>query len=288
MKEPFAVLAAGLVISAQSQGQMPDFDAVELKSSEVVEGVYMVEGFGGNLGVSVGSDGVLLIDSQFPQLGTKILEAVADLSDEPIEYVINTHWHGDHTGANEQIANTGAAIVAHDNVRFRMDNAPQPAAEGALPELTFSEAATFHFNGHTIEVVHPRAAHTDGDAMIFFKDVNVIHAGDVLFNGLYPFIDSGSGGSVDGYIAALEQLIEMSDGQTRIIPGHGPLANRSDVERKLAMLKSARERILEHIEAGKTLEEVKAADPLSDFHGEWSWDFIDGQRFTEILYNDLD
>ncbi len=271
-----------------AQAQMPDFDAVEIKTTDLGDGIYMLEGLGGNIGVSVGDDGVFVIDDQFAPLAAKILAAIAEITDHPVSFVVNTHWHGDHTGANAEMAAAGGVVVAHHNVRKRM------AAEGerqspseALPVVTFGKSLVFHFNGHTIKAVHPGRAHTDGDAIVFFEEINVMHAGDLLFNGLYPYIDVDSGGSVDGYIATLEWLHGATDDDTRIISGHGPAGTRQDIATKIAMLRDARTRMIALIDEGRSLDEIKAADPLAQYHEKWAWSFIDGQRFTELLYRGL-
>lgn len=279
--------AACVMHAAHSFAQMPDFDAVEITTTDLGHGIFMLQGFGGNIGVSVGKDGVFVIDDQFAQLAPKVLAAIAELSNKPIDYVINTHWHGDHTGGNAALGNAGAVIVAHDNVRVRLASAPEPPGESALPVVTFSESTTFYYNGHEIHVLHPEIAHTDGDAVIHFRDIDVIHAGDILFNGLYPFIDLDSGGNIDGYLAALERLADLAGPETQIIAGHGPLASKVDVQKSIAMLTDAKRRVAKLIAEGKSLEEVKAADPLSNYHADWAWAFITGERMTEIYYHGL-
>ena len=283
----FISLCTQLAVTANAQ-EMPDFDKVEIRTTDLGNGIYLLQGVGGNLGVSVGEDGVFLIDDEFAELTPKIIAALGEITDQPVRYLINTHWHLDHTGGNQNMAATGAVIVAHDNVRVRM-GAPgeRQSPPDALPVITFSESTTFHYNGHEIHVSHPLNAHTDGDAMVHFRDIDVIHTGDVFFNGLYPFIDLNSGGSIDGYLAALQQLADMAGPDTVIIPGHGPVASRSDVETKIAMLQDATARISELIAEGKTLEEVQAADPLAVYSDTWAWMFIDGNGFTEILYTGL-
>jgi len=283
-----SLFTAPFFLAAPAMAQAPDFDAVEIKTTDLGDGIYMLEGFGGNIGISVGDDGVFVIDDQFTPLAPKIAAAIAAITDQPVDYVINTHWHGDHTGGNAHFNEAGAVIVAHDNVRVRMGNeGPQQSPDGALPVITFSESTTFHYNGHEIHAFHPGEAHTDGDAIIHFRDLDLIHAGDILFNGMYPFIDLDSGGSVDGYIAALENLAGMAGAETRIIAGHGPLASKADVEKKIAMLKGAKKRVAKLIKKGKSLDQVKEADPLSKYNEDWSWAFINGERMTETLYNDL-
>ncbi len=282
------MLTLAALVANPAAAQQPDWDAVEFTTTDLGDGIYMLQGMGGNLGLSVGEDGVFLIDDEFAPLTPKVRAAIAAITDKTVDYVINTHWHGDHTGGNAAIGESGAVIVAHDNVRLRMAaEGPQQSPDGALPVITFSESTTFHFNGHEIHATHPVAAHTDGDAVIYFRNLNLIHAGDILFNGLYPFIDVASGGSVEGYIAALEALAGMAGPDTRIIAGHGPMATKADVERKIAMLKGAKVQVEQLIKAGKTLEETKAADPLAAWNEEWTWMFINGERMTEMLYGAL-
>jgi glyoxylase-like metal-dependent hydrolase (beta-lactamase superfamily II) len=204
-----------------------DFESVEIKTTRVASGIYMLEGRGGNLGVSIGSDGAFLIDDQFAPLTEKILAAIRKLSGAPIRFVLNTHWHGDHTGGNENLGKAGALIVAHENVRERMSveqfieafgRRVDPSPPGALPVVTFTDAVTFHLNGDEIHAFHVPPAHTDGDSIVHFRIANVVHTGDTYFNGRYPFIDLSTGGTIDGVIAAADRLLELCDTETRIIP----------------------------------------------------------------------
>ncbi len=285
-----AALAA-LPIAAQA----PE---ISYKSTELAPGLYMLEGVGGfaggNLGLSTGEDGVVLIDDGLPPLTEKLLAAVAKLTDEPVDFLINTHVHGDHIGGNAALAKRDATIVAHDNLRRRLladgmstGSGRAPAPEEALPVVTFDDSVTFHLNDRAAHVFHVERAHTDGDAVIHFRDDNVIHTGDVMFNGMFPFIDLDSGGSVDGYIAAQERILAMADDATRIIPGHGPLAGKADLAAAVAMLREARTRVAALVEAGKSEEEVLAANPLADFDADWSWQFITTERMTRTLYRGL-
>ena len=296
-----AIIAAGAVLSfavaaTPAAWARQNFDDVEIETTEVADGVYMLVGAGGNLGLTVGEDGAFLIDDQFAPLTEKIRAAVAAVSDQPVRYVINTHWHGDHTGGNENHGEAGAIIVAHDNVRKRLmeglkrtiifDGETPPAPPAALPVITFSRDVTFHLNGHDIHAVHVEHAHTDGDAVIFFEDVNVVHMGDVLFNGRYPFIDVESGGSIDGYIAALDRVAGMIDDETRIIPGHGPLATKADLLLSLEILRIVRDRVAALVEQGKTEDEVAAELDVADLarHGEG---FADAGRFSRMVFHSL-
>jgi glyoxylase-like metal-dependent hydrolase (beta-lactamase superfamily II) len=238
--------------------------------------------------MSVGEDGVFLVDDEFAQLSDKLRAAIAGITDQPVDFVINTHWHGDHTGANTVLAELGATVVAHDNARVRMAApGPQQAASTALPILTFSDRVTFHFNGQTISVIHPKHAHTDGDAIIHFEEADVIHAGDVFFNGHYPRIDYASGGTIAGYIEALRTLHSLAGDNTRIIAGHGPLGGRADVAAKIQMLEGARDAVQALIDQGLSREDAVAAKPLADYEEDWAWFFIDGDRMTAMLYEGL-
>jgi len=284
------VLAAAAPAAAQV-----NYDTVQIRTVKVAEGVYMLMGAGGNIGVSVGSDGVILIDDQFAPLSDKIKAAVAALGG-PIRFLLNTHWHFDHTGGNENFAKSGVVIVAHENVRRRMSveqfisalnrrEPPSPAA--ALPVVTFTDAITFYLNGDSINVFHVAPAHTDGDAVIWFRKANVMHMGDTFFNGRYPLIDLSSGGSVDGMVAAADRVLALVDANTRIIPGHGPLGDRPALQTYRAMLATVRDRIRQAVAAGQTLEQVQAAKPTAEFDAIWGKGSITPARFVEIVYTDL-
>jgi len=267
---------------------------ISYKSTEVAPGLYMIEGeggfAGGNLGLSIGEDGVVLIDDGLPPLTDKLLAAIGKLTEEPVEFVINTHVHGDHVGGNEVLGKSGATIVAHDKLRQRLlaeGIGENPAPRDALPVLTFSDSVTFHLNGRAAFVFHVAHAHTDGDAVIHFRDDNVIHTGDALFNGMFPFIDLDSGGNVEGYIAAQERILALSDEQTKIIPGHGPLASKKDLQTAVDMLKGAHAKVRALVDAGKSEEEVLAANPLKDYHEDWSWQFITTERMTKTIFRAL-
>lgn len=285
----FAILAAAPA-AAQT-----DFAAVEIKTEKVAEGLFMLQGAGGNIGLSVGPDGAFVIDDQFAPLSAKIVAAIAKETKEPVAFVFNTHWHGDHTGGNEAMSALGARIVAHDNVRARLKsgltreggNATPPAPAAALPVVTFSDAITFHWNGQEIHAFHPAPAHTDGDAIVHFRTANAVHMGDVFFNGSYPFIDLESGGSVDGYIAAHERVLALIDAETRIIPGHGALAAKADLQAAHDMLVDVRARVQALIKRKLTEDAVVAADPLADLNAKWGAGFINGERMTRTLYRSL-
>jgi cyclase len=286
------ILALGLLAAAAGAQDAE----VQIHTVDVAPGVHMLTGEGGNIGVSTGPDGVIVIDDQFAPLSAKIRAAVAAISKAPLRFVINTHWHGDHTGGNENFAGFGAVIVAHDNVRKRMsteqfvaafDRTVPPSPAAALPVVTFGQDVTFHWNGDTIHAIHVPHAHTDGDAIVHFEKANAVHAGDVYFAGRYPFIDLSSGGSLDGMIAGVDLVLALSDEKTRIIPGHGELSNRAELTRYRAVLVAARERVGAAIAQGKTLEDVLADRPLAEFDDTWGSGFVDGESFLKTVYASL-
>ena len=300
MKKKFMSACAAALVSGLALPTLPAFahitvlqgDEVTIKTTDLGNGVYMLEGQGGNIGISVGEDGVFMIDDQFGRLAEKILAAVAEVTDKPVEYVLNTHWHGDHTGGNEAMAAEGATILSHDNVRARLkvgsaERNVAPAVEAALPVLTFSETTTFYWNGHEIHVFHFPNAHTDGDALVHFRDLNIMHLGDTFFAGRYPFIDLASGGTVDGYIANLEAVASLSDDETQIIPGHGPLSGKADVITMIDMLKGAKAAVKALVDKGMSEDDIVAADPLASYNDTYAWGFINGERFTRTLVQDL-
>jgi glyoxylase-like metal-dependent hydrolase (beta-lactamase superfamily II) len=282
------VAAAAMPVAAQN------FDQVEIGTHRVAGHVYMLTGSGGNIGVSAGKDGVLLIDDQYAQLGGKIAAAVAALSELPIRYLVNTHWHGDHVGGNQYFADRGALIISHQNVRRRMStdqvieafgSKVPAAAPAALPTLTFDGGMSFHFNGDDISILHPGRAHTDGDIIIHFRGANVIHMGDLYFCGTYPFIDAGTGGSIDGMIAAADRVLSLSDSSTKIIPGHGPLSNVEELRQYRQMLATVRDRLDPLISAGRSLDEIQSAEPLKDLDSQWGGGFLNSERFVAIVYS---
>ena len=289
----FAAALAAALFAGPTLAQR-DFSKVEITSEEVVPGVYMLQGSGGNIGLSVGADGAFVIDDQFAPLSDKIMAVIKAIDAKPVSFVVNTHWHGDHTGGNEAFGQAGAHIVAHDNVRTRLkaglnhqfgDIAPAP--DGALPVVTFSDEVSFYWNGRDIRVIHLTRAHTDGDAIIHFRDANVIHTGDIHFNGGYPYIDLQSGGTFDGLIAAQEKILSLCDDETKIIPGHGPLSSKAVLAPYVAMLKDVRARIAALIAEGLTEDQVVKADPLKDLNETWGKGFISGEALTRTAYKSL-
>ena len=287
------VLSAAAISTAAAQ----DFSSVEIRTTKVAEGVYALQGAGGNLGLVVGDNGAFLIDDQYAPLTDKIKAAVAEVTDQPVRFVFNTHWHGDHTGGNENMSDAGALIVAHDNVRKRMsagqlmefferDVPPSPA--GALPVVTFNDQVTFHLGGHTIHTIHVPNAHTDGDAIVHLDEANTIHTGDIVFYGLYPFIDYGSGGSLTGMIDATDRVLELADEDTVMITGHGgPVIDKTQLQNYRHMLATVHRRLIELIDDGATLEQVQAADVTAQFDANWGQGFIGPDRWVELNYKGM-
>jgi cyclase len=273
-----------------------DYSKVEIKTDKLSDTTYMMVGAGGNLGVSIGEDAVFVIDDQFAPLTPKIEAAIARLTTKPVKFVLNTHWHFDHTGGNANLGKTGALIVAHDNVRKRMSTegfieflgmktTPEPKV--ALPVVTFSTDATFYLNGDEVYVFHVPRAHTDGDAIIHFRNSNVIHMGDTFFNKLYPFIDTSSGGTIDGMIAAVDRGLAISTDSTKIIPGHGPLGNKAELQAYRTMLATISARIKAQIKQGLKLEDAIAAKPTADFDDVWGKGFLPPAKFVEMVWKNL-
>ena len=292
---PIHCLLALSVIAPHGHAQ-PNFDSVTVATAHVAGGVYVLTGAGGNIGVSVGENGVFLVDDQYAPLTPKIIAAVKTIRDEPIQFVLNTHWHGDHSGGNENMGAAGALIVAHENVRKRM-SAEQflemfnwrtpPSPPAALPVVTFTHAVTFHLNGDEIHAFHVPPAHTDGDAIVHFRSAKVVHMGDIFFNGMYPFIDISTGGSIDGMIAAVDRVLAMVGDDAKVIPGHGPVATRSDLKAYRDMLVGVRGQVRPHVVAGRSLERAIAAKPTAQFDAKWGKGFLAPDQFVELVYKDL-
>ena len=293
MRASFFALALALLASPGAAQQ--DFSKVEIKVERLAPGVAVLFGAGGNIGLSYGEDGNIIVDDQFAPLTDKIVAAVASVDPDPVRFVINTHWHFDHTGGNENFGKRGAVILAHDNVRARMSTEQflaalnqkvPPSPKEALPVVTFAEGVTLHLNGDTLRVRHVANAHTDGDALIYWAKANVLHMGDTFFHrASFPFIDLSSGGSIDGLIAGIDHGLQMSNPATRIIPGHGPVATRAELTAYRAMLADIRGKVAAGIKSRRTLAQIKASAPAARYG--MPSGFIKPDQFVEAVYNSL-
>jgi cyclase len=273
-----------------------NFDTIQVRAQALRGGIYMLRGAGGNIGLSVGDDAAFIIDDQYAPMTPKIIAAVAAITTKPIKYVVNTHWHGDHTGGNENIGKTGTIIVAHDNVRKRMSveqfndiyNSRTPASPaGALPVVTFTDSVTFHVNGEAIVAFHIPPAHTDGDAIIHFTKADVVHMGDTYFATGYPFVDVSSGGHVNGVIGVADRVLAMCKPETMIIPGHGPLSTCADLRVYRNMLVTVRDRVRAEIQKGSTVAQAQQAKLTAEFDARWGGGFVPPARFVELVYRSL-
>lgn len=288
-----AFILVAFLGAATSYGQDQDFSKVEMKVQKVAGTVYMLEGAGGNIGASVGDDGIVIVDDEFLPLADKIEAALKGITDKPVKVVLNTHWHGDHTGGNPHFGEK-APIVAQENVRKRLITGgksrfgeTKPADKSALPIITFEDHVSVHLNGEDIRAIHFPHGHTDGDSVIFFTQSNVVHMGDDFFNGgMFPFIDIDSGGSVQGMIAGDEKVLSEVPDDVKIIPGHGPLANKEDLRKFIAVLKETTAAVEAGIKKGKTVDQLKQEKVLAKWDS-WGQGFIKTDMFIEILYDSL-
>jgi cyclase len=299
------ILAVALLLlqipTPQACGQAPDYSKVQIKTTKVSGNIYMLEGEGGNIAASVGEDGIVIVDDQFAPLADKIQAALKNLgiTDKPVRFVINTHYHGDHTGGNTPFANGGSTVIAQDNVRKRLESGGaagyseaekrdvKPAEKTALPVITFEHDVTVHLNGEDIRALHFPSGHTDGDSIIFFPKNNVVHMGDDFVRYGFPFIDVLSGGSVQGMIDALEKAAAQLPPDVKVIPGHGALSNLDDVRAFVKMLKETSAVVQIAINAHKTLDQMKQEKILAAWDSKWSGDFIKTDVWIETLYNSL-
>lgn len=288
------LLVAGVCLLfavAQAQERL-DLSKIQEKATKVAGNIYMIEATGsfggGNIGVSVGNDGVVIVDDQFAPLAPRIEAALKGISDKPVRFVLNTHYHGDHTHGN-RVWGKNASIIAHENVRKRLlqpdPDSKEPTPPIALPVITFDHSATVHLNGEDVRALHFPSGHTDGDSVIFFTQSNVIHMGDDFFNGMFPFVDLEAGGSIPGYIAAVESVVKQAKPDTRFIPGHGPLASLDDLKKYLAMLQESYQIVSAGVKQGKTLEQLKQQKVLSKFDS-FAAGFMKTDQYLEQLYND--
>ena len=289
----FLLLLVLFVFAGAAHAQT-DFTKVQMKATKVAGNVYMLEGAGGNIGVSVGDDGLLIVDDQFAPLADKIRAALKGLADKKLKFILNTHWHGDHTGGNV-VFGPEATIIAHDNVRKRLAteqkstvfNTTTPASpKEALPVITFDQSLSVHFNGEDIRAIHFPHGHTDGDSVIFFSASNVVHLGDDFFAGRFPFVDLESGGSVEGLIKNIGELVNKIPADARLIPGHGPISTLDDLKSYHRMLQQTTEIVRGKIAAGKTLDQIKS-EGLPDEWKPWGTGFIKTDRWVETIYKSL-
>lgn len=290
IRRRLAALLLPLCLAPAAQSQ--DFSQVQVRTVPLGEGLYMLQGAGGNVGLSVGPDSVFMVDDDFAPMAPKLKAAVAALTNRPVQFLLNTHFHFDHTGGNEVFGQAGAVIVAHDNVRRRMGTeqlisfigARQAASPRiALPVVTVPGEVKLHVNGEEVHAFHVPAAHTDGDLIVRFMRANVVHMGDVFFNGMYPFIDASSGGTPDGVIAAFDRVLALADERTRIIPGHGPLASKADLQATRDMLATVTARIKAARQAGQGNEQIAAAKPAAEFDARYGAGFIKAEQFVQMM-----
>jgi glyoxylase-like metal-dependent hydrolase (beta-lactamase superfamily II) len=280
-----------LCVAAYAQGR--DFSKVEMKVQKVAGSVYLLQGAGGNIGVSVGDDGVLVVDDEYAPLAPKIKEAIKGITDKPVRWILNTHFHGDHTGSNAEFAKTGTEIIAQDNVRKRLEtgiDTPKrkvpPAAKEALPIITFDNSLTVHVNGEDIRALHYANGHTDGDSVIYFPKSNVVHMGDDFFNMNFPFVDLDGGGSVRGMVKNVRGVLKDLPDEVKVIPGHGPLATKAELTKFADMLDGCIAAVRAALKKKLTLEQMKQQKVLAKYE-QYSWEFIKADDFIEAIYHDL-
>jgi cyclase len=287
MKTITSIFALSLCLSAPAFA-LQDMSKVEIKTEQVAPGVAVLFGAGGNIGVSYGEDGTILIDDQFAPLTEKIQTAVSTLGAQPVKFLVNTHWHYDHTGGNENLGKANALIMAHDNVRVRMaagQGNQKPAAKVALPVVTYADGLKLHLNGEEVRVMHMPAGHTDGDSIVHWTKSNVIHMGDLFFLRMsFPFVDASSGGNVRGIVAAADKVLAIADDQTKIIPGHGPVATKADLQQYRNMVAEIVAKVETGVKAGKTIEQIKAERP-ADGYGVNPTGFITADKFVETVFD---
>ena len=290
----FLLLTVSLLFAISAHAQTTDWSKVEVKATKVAGNIYMLQGAGGNIGVSVGDDGILIVDDQYAPLADKIRAALKGIADKKLRFILNTHWHGDHTGGNAALG-ADAPVIAHDNVRKRMsteqrstvfNRTTQPSPKEALPIITFNQTLTVHFNGEEIRAIHFPQGHTDGDSVIFFTSSNVVHLGDDFFAGRFPFVDLESGGSVEGLIKNIGEIIGRIPADAKLIPGHGPISTLDDLKTYHRMLQQTTEIVRQKIAAGKTLDQVKSEGLPAEW-ASWGTGFINTARWVETIYTSL-
>lgn len=294
MKSTMVILSLLLTLTAGFAQR--NFDDVEIKTEKVTDNIYVLFGAGGNIGLAVGEDAAYLIDDQYAPLSEKIMAAVREVTNKPMKFLVNTHWHGDHTGGNANFSQAGTILVAHEAVRKRLGSPSErngqtrPASpEAALPEITFTDELTLHLgNGQSMHVMHVNNAHTDGDSYIYFPQANVIHMGDNFANGGFPFIDLNSGGDIEGFIKNLNMALFIVDDQTRIIPGHGPVTNRKTLQAYRDMLETLRNRVNTARQSGKSLEQTIAMGLSKEWDADFGTGFINSEGIITAIYKSLE
>lgn len=291
--KPMIKLIASLTLLTAANTSLAQKDDLNFATTKVSPNIYMLSGVGGftggNMALLTGADGVVLIDDSMPPMLDKLNMAIAKITQKkPVDFLINTHMHGDHIGNNSAMKALGAHIIGHENMRQSiLNDNNEKTGENDLPIMTVSKDMSFHLNGEQARAIHAHKAHTDGDLFIHFKNANIIHTGDIMFNGMFPYIDLKNGGSINGYIAAQRKIIKLADKNTKIIPGHGPLADIEDLKASFTMLNETKAIVEDLIKTGKTEDEVVALNPLQGYHDAWNWGFITTEKMTRQLYQGL-
>jgi cyclase len=290
----FAVPACAQVRVAD--GFSTDWANLKVESRELAPHLYLLHGSGGNTVASIGIDGVLLVDPSFAQVAPKLKEALHEMGMAPVRYVIDTHYHSDHSGGNGAFSKYGAVVIAQENCRARMMETQHSAFWGSttlpsstveLPTLTYDRRLTLEFNGEEITAVHSQPSHTDGDTIVYFHKANVVHMGDIFVNSLFPYIDVGVGGRVDGYLPVIDEVLAIIDDRTQVVPGHGPVATKQQLRAYREMIQTVRDRVAGGIAAGKTLEETMASHPTKEFDAQDATNRVDGNGFVAMVYQSL-
>jgi glyoxylase-like metal-dependent hydrolase (beta-lactamase superfamily II) len=304
LRNGLAVVATTLLLAGTAFAQQPaatpppppDFSKVEIKTTDLGDNMYMLEGQGGNITVAVAKDGIIMVDGQYAPLHDKIKAAIATISNQPIKYLIDTHFHGDHVGGNEPFAKDGVTVMAQDNVKNRLAAGTTngltgvktpPVPQGALPSDTYTNFSKIRLNGRVADLKHIANAHTDGDTYVWFKTANVLSTGDTFTNGRYPNIDFANGGNIKGMIAAADAYLKLTNAKTRIVPGHGPVADKAVLTEYRAMLVTARDRMAKLVKDGKSEDDVVAAKPFADLDAKWAPTELASKNFIRVVYHSL-